>query len=168
MKVKKHQLFFWFGLALFAASLTFYLVMMGLLVREAQTETLPPSYPSDIEQYRQEAVYATFVYIVLVGPSLLVELSCIRSVYRILKYEPKGIIRICWLFSAVLSFSAFVFQILVFTGVVDLLEGRTTLGLLEGSLALTEIPVAIVSFILCSIHKKQNNDKAQDNECSIV
>lgn len=168
MKVKKHQLFFWVGLALFIASLAFYLVGMGLLVREAQTETLPPSYPSDIEQYRQEAVFATFVYIVLVGPSLLVELSCIRSVYRILKYEPKGIIRICWLFSAVLSFSAFVFQILVFRGVVDLTSGRTTVSLKVNSLLLTEIPVAIVSFLLCSIHKKQNHDKEQDNECSIV
>lgn len=168
MKVKKHQLFFWVGLALFIASLAFYLVGMGLLVREAQTETLPPSYPSDIEQYRQEAVYATFVYIVLVGPSLLVELSCIRSVYRILKYEPKGIIRICWLFSAVLSFSALVFQILVFRGVVDLTSGRTTVSLKVNSLLLTEIPVAIVSFLLCSIHKKQNHDKEQDNECSIV
>lgn len=168
MKVKKHQLFFWVGLALFIASLAFYLVGMGLLVREAQTETLPPSYPSDIEQYRQEAVYATFVYIVLVGPSLLVELSCIRSVYRILKYEPKGIIRICWLFSAVLSFSAFVFQILVFRGVVDLTSGRTTVSLKVNSLLLTEIPVAIVSFLLCSIRKKQNHDKEQDNECSNV
>ena len=161
MKVKKHQLFFWVGLALFIASLAFYLVGMGLLVREAQTETLPPSYPSDIEQYRQEAVYATFVYIVLVGPSLLVELSCIRSVYRILKYEPKGIIRICWLVSAVLSFFAFVFQILVHTGVLAYMEYETPL-------ILSEFPVAIVSFLLCSIRKKQDHDKKQDHEGSNV
>lgn len=161
MKVKKHQLFFWGGLALFAASLTFYLVVMGLLVREAQTETLPPSYPNDIVQYRQEATFAIFVHIVLVGPSLLVELSCIRSVYRILKYEPKGIIRICWLVSAVLSFFAFVFQILVHTGVLAYMEYETPL-------ILSEFPVAIVSFLLCSIRKKQDHDKKQDNEGSNV
>ena len=99
---------------------------------------------------------------------MLVELSCIRSIYRILKYEPKGIIRICWLVSAVLSFSAFVFQILVFTGVVDLLEGRTNVALLGYSLLLTEFPVVIVSFLLCSIHKKQDHNKEQDDEGSNI
>lgn len=58
----------------------------------------------------QTAPEHTFAYVVLVGPSLLVELSCIRSIYRILKYEPKGIVRICWLLSAVLSFSLLSFR----------------------------------------------------------
>lgn len=154
-------MFFWVGLALFIASLAYYLVRMGLLVREAQTETLPPSYSSDIVQYRQDAIFAMFVQIVFGGPFLLVELSCIRSLYRILKYEPKEIIRICWLFSAVLSFFAFVFQILVHTGVLAYMEYETPL-------ILSEFPVAIVSFLLCSIRKKQDHDKKQDNEGSNV
>lgn len=165
MKVKKHQLFFWFGLALFAAYLAIYLVGFGSL---CQAE-LSPTSPDDRKLFGfANLINDTFAYVVLVGPSLLVELSCIRSIYRILKYEPKGIVRICWLLSAVLSFSAFVFQILVFTGVVDLLEGRTNVALLGYSLLLTGIPVAIVSFLLCSIHKKQDHDKEQDNEGSNV
>ena len=167
MKVKKHQLFFWVGFALFAASFTAYLVWMGIFVYGFHVES-PTLSPDEQVDFGMDFSFLMVWYIGLVGPSLLVELSCIRSIYRILKYEPKGIIRICWLISAVLSFFAFVFQILVFRGVVDLTSGRTTVSLKVNSLLLTEIPVAIVSFLLCSIHKKQNNDKEQDNECSIV
>ena len=165
MKVRKHRLFLWVGLALFVAYLAVYLVGFGSLY---QAE-LPTVSPGDRKLFGfANLIDDMFAYVVLVGPSLLVELSCIRSIYRILKYEPKGLVRICWLLSAVLSFSAFVFQILVFTGVVDLLEGRTNVALLGYSLLLTGIPVAIVSFLLCSSHKKQDHDKKQDNECSDV
>ncbi len=165
MKVKKHQLFFWVGLALFAAYLAIYLVGFGSL---CQAE-LPTTSPDDRKLFGfANLIDDTFAYVVLVGPSLLVELSCIRSIYRILKYEPKGLVRICWLLSAVLSFSALVFQMLIYTGVVDLLEGRTSVALLDNSLALTELPVVIVSFLLCSIHKKQDHNKEQDDEGSNV
>ena len=138
---------------------------MGIFVYGFQVE-LPTLSPSEQADFGMDFSFLMVWYIGLVGPSLLVELSCIRSIYRILKYEPKGIVRICWLLSAVLSFSAFVFQILVFTGVVDLLEGRTNVALLGYSLLLTGIPVAIVSFLLCRIRKKQDHNKEQDDEGS--
>ncbi len=160
MKVKKHQLFFWVGLALFAASFTAYLVWMGIFVYGFHVE-LPTLSPDEQVDFGMDFSFLMVWYIGLVGPSLLVELSCIRSIYRILKYEPKGIIRICWLVSAVLSFFAFVFQILVHTGVLAYMEYETPL-------ILSEFPVAIVSFLLCSIRKKQNHDKEQDDEGSNV
>ena len=154
MKTKKHRLFLWISLAFFALSLVIFLVEIVLLYHKFKTisSTLTPN---DLIRFEYAFVIELFAYIMFGIAALLVELSCIRSVYRILKYEPHGVIRICWLISAILSFSAFVFQVLMFTGVLDFTKESGSIKLQETVLLLTEWPVVIVSFVLGSIRKKQ-------------
>ena len=156
MKIKKHRLFLWISLAFFALSLVIFLVEIVLSYHEFKTTSSTLS-PNDLIRFEYAFVLELFAYIMLGIPALLVELSCIRSVYRILKYEPNGTIRICWLISALLSFSAFVFQVLIFTGVLDFTKDSGSLKLQETVLLLTGWPVVIVSFVLGSIRKKQDD-----------
>ena len=90
-------------------------------------------------------------------PALLLELSCIRSVYRILKHNPRGAAKICLLISAILSLSAFVFQVLMFVGVLDFTKDSGSLRLQETVILLTGCPVAIVSFVLGSLPIKKDD-----------
>lgn len=157
MKTKKHQLFLWISLAFFALSLVIFFVEIVLLYHEFKT-TSSTLLPKDLADFEFAFVIGLYMYISCVSPALLEELSCIRSVYRILKYEPHGAIRICWLISAILSFSALVFQVLVFTGVLDFTKESGSLKLQETVLFLTGLPVVILSFVLGSIRKKSMID----------
>ena len=156
MKMKKHRLFLWISLAFFALSLVIFLVEMVLSYHEFKTTSSTLS-PNDLIRFEYAFVLELFAYIMLGIPALLVELSCIRSVYRILKYEPNGTIRICWLISALLSFSAFVFQVLIFTGVLDFTWDSGSIKLQETVLLLTSLPIIIISFVLGINPKKQND-----------
>jgi len=90
-------------------------------------------------------------------PTLFLELSGIRSVYRILKHQPRDAVRICLLISAILSFSAFVFQALMFAGVLDFTKDSGSIKLQETVLLLTGWPVVIISFVLGINRKKQDD-----------
>lgn len=113
--------------------------------------------PNDLIHFEYGFVIELFAHILLGIPSLLSELSCIRSVYRILKYQPRDTVRIRLLISAILSFFAFVFQVLMFVGVLDFTKDSGSLKLQETVLLLTGWPVVIVTFVLGSIPIKQNN-----------
>lgn len=154
--MKKSRLFLWISLAFLALSLVIFLVEIVLLYYEFKTTSSTLS-PNDLIRFEYAFVIELFAYIMFGIPALLVELSCIRSVYRILKYEPHGAIRICWLISAILSFSAFVFLVLMFTGVLDFTKESGAIKLQETILLLTEWPVVIVSFVLGSIRKKHDD-----------
>lgn len=161
MKTKKHRLFLWISLVFFTISFVIFWVGIGLSYHEFKTTSATLS-PNDLIRFEYAFVIELFAYIMCGIPALLVELSCIRSVYRILKYEPHGTDRICWLISAILSFSAFVFHVLVFTGVLNFTKESGSIALQETVLLLTEWPVVILSFILCSMRKKQ------DDECNTI
>ena len=154
MKMKKSRLFLWISLAFFALSLVIFLVNMVLGYYEFKTTSSTLS-PNDLIRFEYAFVIELLVYIMFGIPFLLTELSCVRSVYRILKYEPHGVIRICWLISAILAFSALVFQTLMFTGVLDFTKESGSIKLHETVLFLTGWPIVIVSFVLGSIRKKR-------------
>ena len=152
MKTKKNRLFLWISLAFFALSLVIFFVKIILLYYEFKTSSALS--PGDLIDFEYGFTLELFAYIMFGIPILMLELSCIRSVYRVLKHEPHGAIRICWLISAIVSFSAFVFQILMFTGILDFTKESGSLKLQETILLLTGLPVAIVSLVLGSIPKK--------------
>ena len=106
------------GLNIFALSFVLFCVNLGLLYNEfkASSSTLSPN---DVVRFEYNFVIEAFAYIMFGTPALLIELSCIRSIYRILKYKAFGITRIYWMVSAILSFFSFVFLLLMFTGVLD-------------------------------------------------
>lgn len=149
-------MFLWISLSFFALSLVVFFVKIVLLYYDfkATSSTLSPN---DLIHFEYGFVIELFAHILLGIPSLLSELSCIRSVYRILKYQPRDTVRIRLLISAILSFFAFVFQVLMFVGVLDFTKDSGSLKLQETVLLLTGWPVVIVTFVLGTIPIKQNN-----------
>lgn len=156
MNTKKSRVFLWISLSFFALSLVVFFVKIVLLYYDfkATSSTLSPN---DLIHFEYGFVIELFAHILLGIPSLLSELSCIRSVYRILKYQPRDTVRIRLLISAILSFFAFVFQVLMFVGVLDFTKDSGSLKLQETVLLLTGWPVVIVTFVLGTIPIKQNN-----------
>ena len=153
---KKSRLFLWISLSLFALSLIAFFVMIALLYLDFKTTSSTLS-PNDLVHFEYGFVIELFAYVLFGIPALLLELCGIRSVYRILKCQPRGAAKICLLIAAILSFSAFAFQALMFAGVLDFTQDSGSLKLQETVLLLTGLPVVIVSFVLGSIPIKQNN-----------
>lgn len=156
MKTKKTSIFLWISLSFFALSLIVFFVKIALLYYEFKTTTSTLS-PNDVIRFEYNFVIELFAYIMFGIPALLLELSGIRSVYRILKHRSRDAVIICLLISAILSFSAFVFQALMFAGILDFTKDSGSLKLQETVLFLTGWPVVIVSFVLGSIRKKQDD-----------
>ena len=139
MNNKKARLFLWISLAVFALSAIAVLISSIELYYELLVYP-PPNDP--IREFMPG--FELFVYIFIMVSVLAIELSCIRSVYKILRHEPKGIVKICYWISAILSFSAFVFLCLCFVGVIGN-ENEADM------LLIIQPPVIIISFVLSSI-----------------
>ena len=146
MNNKKARLFLWISLAVFALSAVAVLISSIELYYELLVYP-PPNDPS--REFMPG--FELFVYIFIMVPALAIELFCIRSVYKILKHEPKGIIKICYLISAILSFSEFVFQCLIFAGLINLENMGNIPNFTATVLIFTQWPVFILSFVLGSI-----------------
>ena len=153
---KKSRLFLWISLSLFALSLVAFFVMIALLYLDFKTTSSTLS-PNDLVHFEYGFVIELFAYVLFGIPALLLEFCGIRSVYRILKYQPRDAVKICLLIAAILSFSAFVFQALMFAGVLDFTQDSGSLKLQETVLLLTGLPVVIVSFVLGSMPVKQDD-----------
>ncbi len=160
MNKKKHKIFLWISLAFFVLSVIAVLAPLIESYFELKDAFLNEPVKND-HKWGDQSDWLIIVSVFLIFPAFPVELSCIRSVYKILKYEPKGVVKVCYVVSAVLSLSAFVFQCLVFSGVIDLVDESGSPRLYEGLLLLTEWPVFIISFILGSIKNRDGNDIEQ-------
>ena len=156
MKVRKTSIFLWSSLSFVALSLIVFFVKIALLYYEFKTTNSTLS-PNDVIRFEYNFVIELFAYIMFGIPALLLELSGIRSAYQIIKYNPHGASRIRLLISAIISFSAFVFQVLMFTGVLDFTQDSGSIQLQETVLLLTGFPIVIISFVLGSIRKKQDD-----------
>lgn len=153
MNNKKSKLFLRISLAFFALSVI--AVIICIIVSYGRIKT---DFPNDPDRVVEEFIWLLFCNMILVFPIFAVELSCIRSVYKILKHEPKGLVKICYLISAILSFSAFVLQCLIFTGLINFVLESGDTSIRDTLLLLTEWPVFIVSFALGSVHKKRDSN----------
>lgn len=156
MQVRKTSILFWSSLSFVVLSLIVFFVKIALLYYEFKT-TISTVSPSDVSLFELSFVIEVFAYIMFGIPALLLELSGIRSAYRIIKYNPHGASRIRLLISAILSFSAFVFQVLIFTGVLDFIQDSGSVKLQDTVLLLTGLPIVILSFVLGINRKKQND-----------
>ena len=154
---KKSRLFLWIGLSFFALSLVLFFVKIALSYYDFKAASSALS-PNDLIHFEYAFVIELFAYILFGIPIFFLELSSIRSVYRILKYQPRDAAKVRLLISAILSFSAFVFQALMFTGVLDFTQDSGSLKLQEIILLLTGLPVAIASFVLGYTPAKQKGE----------
>ena len=150
---KKRNLFLWLSFTVFILSVIAVILHMVFSYYRVKTD-----FPNDTQRITDELVAMVFVSACITVPCLGSQLSCIRSVYRTLKYKPRGVVKICWLVSAILSFSAFVFLVLTFTGVLDFTKDSGSLKLQETVLLLTGWPIVIMSLILGSVPMKKKGD----------
>lgn len=100
------------------------------------------------------------LYFFFAFPIILEELSLLRSVYKILNFNPNTLAKICYIISVVIASSALVFQLLVYTKVIthDIFpDGPTAQAYLSEMLLLIEWSAVLVSFALGSI--KSGNKK---------
>lgn len=84
-----------------------------------------------------------FVELAVLGNAL----SCIRSIYKMLKYEPYGFVKILYTISSILAFAAFAFACISALGWIDYVD---TNGYDHSStvLIVSEWSIFIISFIL--------------------
>ena len=120
------------------------------------------TFANDPRRISEETFWMIFSVVVFVVPVLMVELSGIRSTYKLLKHRPTGPSKICYLISAILSFSAFLWQALMFFRVMSFIMQHFSMKAQDLILLLPGLPVLIVSFILGSMPIKRSNQCALD------
>ncbi len=151
MNDKKPRLFLWIGLALFAISV---IVVIASIVMSYYR--IKADFPDDAIRVMNEFSFGFFIASLLVFPFLGSELSCIRSIYKLLKYKTQGSVKACYIISSLLAFLAAVFFCLTSLGWIHFVQegghDRTAELVL-----FTLWPTFIVSLILGSIPIKQGN-----------
>lgn len=108
---------------------------------------------------REFLEYAFFTVIILM-PGIALELSFIRSVYKMLKHEPVGIVRVCYTISALLALFLVIFLYLIFFRMAFFPKvggENNTLNLL----ILIEWPIFLICFILGSIPIKHSKSRSK-------
>ena len=98
-----------------------------------------------------EFAFGAFFVMLIAIPFWGAELSFIRSVYKILKYRPKGKTKLCYIISSVTAFSAIAFLIVS----ISFKLFDTGSNLTATVLLVAEWTAFILSFVLGSIPIKQ-------------
>ena len=96
---KKSKLFLWISFVFF--SLSVIAILLNLI---SSFYEIKSAFPNDDLQVMNEFGLTLILAIVLMCPFLGSELSLIRSVYRILKHNPNGSVKVCYAISSVLAF----------------------------------------------------------------
>ena len=152
MKSRKHTIFLMISLAVFVASV----IAVVIYYCEALTELkriLSEVMDTQERVGLEEGIVWSFFFTVAV---LGAELSFVRSIYKMLKYNPRKLVGICYLVSAVLAFLSVAFYCLVVLKVFNFVSasGRDSTGDIY---LLTFWPSFLVSFALGSVPIKQND-----------
>ena len=158
MNNKKSRLFLWIGLALFAISV---IAVIASII--ASYYEIKADFPDDDIRVMNEFGFGLFIASLLVFPFLGSELSCIRSIYKLLKYKTHGCVKVCYIVSSLLAFLAVVFFCLSSFGWIQFVQegghNRTAEVLL-----FILWPVLIASFILGSIPVKHADGCNKSNQ----
>ena len=146
---RKSRVFLGVSLVLFAASVVEVLIRA---IREYHM--LEAEYGNDSRMMLEVQYGTTVAVLVVFIPMFLLELSFIRSCYKLLKNQPHGAAKVCWILSAILAFSMFLLPWLQFHGIVDLNQLKIDIDIYDMML-LFGFPLLLVSLILGSIPMKE-------------
>ena len=146
---KKSKLFLWMSFAIFALS-----VIAILLSVIASYSKIKTTFSNDNAQVMNEFGLTLFLSVWAICPFLGSELSWIRSIYKILKYEPQGCVKKCYIISSALAVFAVVLQCLVSTGLINPGNIDSGQNFTVYILLFVEWPLFVLSFILGSIRQK--------------
>lgn len=147
--MKKHKATIFLLISLSALALLAISVIVDMILEYYQIQS---DFANDVRMANDLTASLVVVAVFFIIPIFAVGFSCIRSVYKILRYEPSGIVKMCYLLSAIISFLAFILQLFWLIGLVDF---KT--GIKEIVLFLTEWPIFIISFLLGSISIKHRD-----------
>ena len=150
---KKAKIFLCVGL------ICFLLTTIGVIIYNTLLyDRIQEAYANDWYEFKIQNAMRLLMLCWVIIPGLLVELSGIRSTYKLLKYKPKGDVKICYLISASLAFLAIAVVLLCFVGLLIINAGNFFLSII----VITMWPSFIISFILGSIPIKRRMPKSKD------
>ena len=148
MNNKKAKIFLCVGL------ICFLLTTIGVIIcNKLAYDRIQEAYANDWYERKFQNAMMQLMLCWGIIPGLLVELSGIRSTYKLLKYKPKGNVKICYLISASLAFLAIAVVLLCYIGALIIKAGNFFISMM----IITMWPSFIISFILGIIpvkHKK--------------
>ena len=150
MNSKKCRTFLYISLSFFLLTVIGVVVMTIWDYYQDQV-----TFANDPRKLSDEMAWMMFCLTILIVPVLMVELSGIRSAYKLLKYKPEGVTKICYLISTIISFSAFIWQALALLGVTSLFIPNWGIKMQDLILILPGFPTLLVSFILGSMPLKR-------------
>ena len=151
MNNKKAKIFLCVGL------ICFLLTTIGVIIyNKLEYDRIQEAYANDWYEIKFQNAMMQLMLAWVIIPGLLVELSGIRSTYKLLKYKPKGNVKICYLISASLAFSAIAVVLLCYIGTLIINVSNFFLSIM----VITMWPSFIISFVLGSIPVKR---KKKDN-----
>ena len=149
MRNRKSRVFLSVSLLLFVASVVEVLIRA---IREYHM--LEAEYGNDSRMMLEVQYGTTVAVLVVFIPMFLLELSFIRSCYKLLKNQPQGAAKVCWILSAILAFPMFLLPWLQNHGIINL--NRIENGIpLANAMLLFGFPLLLVSLILGSIPMKK-------------
>ena len=146
---RKSRVFLGVSLVLFVASVVEELIWLISVYHMLEAE-----YANDSRMMLEGQVGLTGTVLFGLIPMFLLELSFIRSCYKLLKNQPHGAAKVCWILSAILAFSMFLLPWLQFHGIVDLNQLKIDIDIYDMML-LFGFPLLLVSLILGSIPMKE-------------
>ena len=164
MNNKKAKIFLCVGL------ICFLLTTIGVIIcNKLAYDRIQEAYANDWYERKFQNAMMQLMLCWGIIPGLLVELSGIRSTYKLLKYKPQGKVKICYVISASVAFFALAIVGLCYIGLIIIDEINIPISIqrrLFNFIPTTEIlfgtlwPSFIISIILGSIpvkHKKKDS-----------
>ena len=146
MNNKKAKIFLCIGL------ICFLLTTIGVIIyNKLEYNRIQEAYTNDWYEIKIQNAMRLLMLCWVIIPGLLVELSGIRSTYKLLKYKPKGDVKICYLISASLAFLAIAVVLLCYIGGLIIKVSNFFLEIM----VITMWPSFIISFIIGSIPVKR-------------
>ena len=150
MSKKARAIFLSVSFAVFVLSVGISLILTGISYRQARNSNSEFAY--------MDIALTDFILYLYIVPVLINELSWIRSTYKLLKYRPERIKKVCYIVSSALSFSIFTFFWAFLTGSGLSVISTEMQGFLLEILVFLCWPAVFVSFILGSIPVRKRKE----------
>ena len=148
MNVKKCRVFLLISFILFILSVIAVISSIFISYYKIKSD-----FPNDARRVMEEFGFGLIMAFLLIPPFLGLELSFIRSTYKILKHKPQKCIKILYIISSCLSLFTISFFLLASFGLINFTENNGNDHTIE-ILILTLWPSFLLSFILGSIPQK--------------
>ena len=146
---RKSRVFLGVSLVLFVAS-----VVEELIRIIGEYRLYEAKFANDSRMMLEIQVGMTGAVVFILVPMFLLELSFIRSCYKLLKNQPHGAAKVCWILSAILAIPMFLLPWLQNHGIINLNRIENGIPLADAML-LFGFPLLLVSLILGSIPMKK-------------